>query len=78
MIINQVLGKVMLEASPVLLLRGRGLNTHLCAAQTHGCLGWGHVHPETCCSAPWGLSEEARDETLGKPQMGVVGSFGCF
>lgn len=79
MIINQVLGKVMLEASPtLLLLRGRGLNTHLCASQTSEYLGWGCMHPEKCCCTPSGLSEEARGETLGQPGMRVPGSFGCF
>lgn len=78
MIINQVLGKVMLEASTALLLQGRGLNTHLCAPQTYGYLGWGYTHPETCCSAPSGPREGARDENPGKPGMGVLGSFGCF
>lgn len=76
MIINQVLGKVMLEASPVLLLWGRGLNTHLCALQMSGCLGWGHMHPEMGCSAPLGPSGGA--ETLGEPGMGILGSLGCF
>lgn len=57
----------MLEASPMLLVRGRGLNTYLCALQT--CRNM-----LLCTLRP---SEGSRDETLGEPGMGVSGSFGC-
>lgn len=78
MIINQVLRKVVLEASPALPPRRGGLNTHLCAPRTCGCLWLGPRAPRDTLLRPSGPSEESGDGTLSKPGMGIPGSFDGF